>query len=65
MGPVIPEYTVEERQPTHSPSLWRDQGAFLPVGKAKVIIYPERQMERCEKVSTNYGNAMSLSLPPQ
>lgn len=43
MGPVIPEYTVEERQPTHSPSLWRDQGAFLPVRKVKVVIYPERQ----------------------
>ena len=35
MGLVIPEYTAEERQPTHLPSLWRDQGAFLPVGKAK------------------------------
>lgn len=64
-GQVIPEHIVEGRQPTHSPSLWQDQGAFLPVGKAKVIISPERRMEKCGKVSTDYDNTMGISLPPQ
>lgn len=64
-GLVIPEHVVEGRQPVRSPSLWQDRGAFLPMGKAKAIIFPEKMIERCGKVSTDYHNFIGLSLPPQ
>jgi hypothetical protein len=37
-----PEHVVEGRQPIHLPSLWQDRAAFLPMEKAKAIIFAEK-----------------------